>query len=488
MPDDRRARRGGRPLRQVVLTPPPGSILTPPPPTCRALLRQGGRGGGPNFEEEEEGERGGRGAGGGGRRGGMAGPAAVPGLRLGGAGSGGGARGGGAGAGAGAGSPAGGAGAAGGGSDCDSDSTGASSSLGSLSDSSDGEDEMLALRDLQLAEDRGPPGRGPAAPSGVPRLGLGGGVPKLGLPALALGGGGGGALAGPQTARGPGAPRPAEGAPPAADTMGELGRAAPALRARGAQAGVGAGVGKPGRRVELLTPALSLGSAEGMGGGGGGGLEAELGTRLGLEAQDLEFFRLEPLPAAEIGSLGAETAVGVRVLGGTFNLEALEATLADNRRLREEEAARAQTLRALEQHVELQNDVVREQNVTMAEVRQDASAAQRALESQLAEARRDLGGMREERDQLKLQLQNSEGVRDRGSAALRELKREFQALTEGDAPGSDAGDATGEPPAPTAPASPGSSGAPDLRMERVLERLSSPAVLKSLEVLLQKLP
>ena len=345
---------------------------------------------------------------------------------------------------------------------------------------------MLALRDLQLAEDRGPPGRGPAAPSGVPRLGLGGGVPKLGLPALALGGGGGGALAGPQTARGPGAPRPAEGAPPAADTMGELGRAAPALRARGAQAGVGAGVGKPGRRVELLTPALSLGSAEGM--GAGGGLEAELGTRLGLEAQDLEFFRLEPLPAAEIGSLGAETAVGVRVLGGTFNLEALEATLADNRRLREEEAARAQTLRALEQHVELQNDVVREQNVTMAEVRQDASAAQRALESQLAEARRDLGGMREERDQLKLQLQNSEGVRDRGSAALRELKREFQALTEGDAPGSDAGDATGEPPAPTAPASPGSSGAPDLRMERVLERLSSPAVLKSLEVLLQKLP
>ena len=217
-------------------------------------------------------------------------------------------------------------------------------------------------------------------------------------------------------------------------------------------------------------------------------MEAELGTRLGLEAQDLEFFRLEPLPAAEIGSLGAETAVGVRVLGATFNLEALEATLADNRRLQEEEAARAQTLRALEQHVELQNDVVREQNVTMAEVRQDASAAQRALESQLAEARRDLGGMREERDQLKLQLQNSEGVRDRSSAALRELKREFQALTEGDAPGSDAGDATGEPPAPTAPASPGSSGAPDLRMERVLERLSSPAVLKSLEVLLQKLP
>ena len=51
-----------------------------------------------------------------------------------------------------------------------------------------------------------------------------------------------------------------------------------------------------------------------------------------------------------------------------------------------------------------------------------------------------------------------------------------------------AGDATGEPPAPTAPASPGSSGAPDLRMERVLERLSSPAVLKSLEILLQKLP
>ena len=86
--------------------------------------------------------------------------------------------------------------------------------------------------------------------------------------------------------------------------------------------------------------------------------------------------------------------------------------MADNRRLREEEAARSQTLRALEQHVELQNDVVREQNVTMAEVRQDASAAQRALESQLAEARRDLGGMREERDQLKLQLQNSEGVRD----------------------------------------------------------------------------
>ena len=174
--------------------------------------------------------------------------------------------------------------------------------------------------------------------------------------------------------------------------------------------------------------------------------------------------------------------MGVRVLGATFNLEALEATLADNRRLREEEAARAQTLRALEQHVELQNDVVREQNVTMAEVRQDGSAAQRALESQLAEARRDLGGMREERDQLKLQLQNSEGVRDRSSAALRELKREFQALTEGVAPGSDAGDATGEPPAPTAPASPGSSGAPDLRMERVLERLSSPAVLKSLEV------
>ena len=163
-----------------------------------------------------------------------------------------------------------------------------------------------------------------------------------------------------------------------------------------------------------------------------------------MEAQDLEFFRLEPLPAAEIGSLGAETAVGVRVLGATFNLEALEATLADNRRLREEEAARAQTLRALEQHVELQNDVVREQNVTMAEVRQDGSAAQRALESQLAEARRDLGGMREERDQLKLQLQNSEGVRDRDSAALRELKREFQALTEGVAPGSDAGDATGE--------------------------------------------
>ena len=106
-------------------------------------------------------------------------------------------------------------------------------------------------------------------------------------------------------------------------------------------------------------------------------MEAELGTRLGLEAQDLEFFRLEPLPAAEIGSLGAETAVGVRVLGGTFNLEALEATLADNRRLREEEAAGAQTLRALKQHVELQNDVVREQNVTMAEVRQDGSAAQR---------------------------------------------------------------------------------------------------------------
>jgi len=65
-------------------------------------------------------------------------------------------------------------------------------------------------------------------------------------------------------------------------------------------------------------------------------LEAELGTRLGLEARDLEFFRLEPLSAAEIGTLGAEVTVGVRVLGATFNLEALEATLADNRRLREE--------------------------------------------------------------------------------------------------------------------------------------------------------
>ena len=256
MPDDRRARRGGRPLRQVVLTPPPGSILTPPRRVARCSARAGGVA--QTFEEEGEGERGGRGAGGG--------AAGWRGLRR--------CRG------CGWGAPAGGAGAAGGGSDCDSDSTGASSSLGSLSDSSDGEDEMLALRDLQLAEDRGPPGRGPAAPSGVPRLGLGGGVPKLGLPALALGGGGGGALAGPQTARGPGAPRPAEGAPPAADTMGELGRAAPALRARGAQAGVGAGVGKPGRRVELLTPALSLGSAEGMGGGRLGGRAGDA-TRVG---------------------------------------------------------------------------------------------------------------------------------------------------------------------------------------------------------------
>ena len=234
-------------------------------------------------------------------------------------------------------------------------------------------------------------------------------------------------------------------------------------------------------------------------------MEAELGTRLGLEARDLEFFRLEPLSAAEIGTLGAEVTVGVRVLGATFNLEALEATLADNRRLREEEEARTQTLRALEQHVELQNEVVREQTVHKV----DASATQRALESQLAEARRELGGVKEERDRLKQQLQNSEGIRDRGSAALRELKREFQALTEGVAPGSDAGDAAGRAatgvlpharpgmytsadagglPAPSALASPVSSGPPDPRMERVLERLSSPEVLKSLEVLLQRLP
>ena len=96
--------------------------------------------------------------------------------------------------------------------------------------------------------------------------------------------------------------------------------------------------------------------------------------------------------------------------------------------------------------------------------------------------------MKEERDRLKQQLQNSEGIRDRGSAALRELKREFQALTEGVAPGSDAGDAAGGLPAPSALASPVSSGPPDPRMERVLERLSSPEVLKSLEVLLQRLP
>ena len=261
---------------------------------------------------------------------------------------------------------------------------------------------------------------------------------------------------------------------------GELGRAAEALRARGAEAG--AGVAKGGRRVELLTPALSLGGGEG--GGEGGGLEAELGARLWVEARDLEFFRLEPLSAAEIGSLGAEVTVGVRVLGTTFNLEALEATLADNRRLREEEEARTQTLRALEQHVELQNEVVREQTAHKI----DASATQRALESQLAEARRELGGVKEERDRLKHQLQKSEGISDRGSAALRELKREFQALTEGVAPGTDAGDAAGGPPVPSASASPVSSGAPDPRMERVLERLSSPEVLQSLEVLLQRLP
>ena len=134
--------------------------------------------------------------------------------------------------------------------------------------------------------------------------------------------------------------------------------------------------------------------------------------------------------------------------------------------------------------MELQNEVVREQTVHKV----DASATQRALESKLAEARRELGGVKEERDRLKQQLQNSEGIRDRGSAALRELKREFQALTEGVAPGSDAGDAAGGLPAPSALASPVSSGPPDPRMERVLERLSSPEVLKSLEVLLQRLP
>ena len=231
--------------------------------------------------------------------------------------------------------------------------------------------------------------------------------------------------------------------------------------------------------MELLTPALSLGA----GGGdeqGDGAWVGELGIRLGLESRDLEFFRLEPLSTADIGGLGLDSVVGVRVKGSTFSLEALEATLSENRRLLEQDETRAQTLRALEQHVELQNEVVREKNAQVA----DTTGKQHSAEALLDEALRELAEARAERDHLKEKLKQSEGIRDRGSAALKELKREFQALTDGVTSGSDLKVATGAPtPAPAA----AGSGAPDRRVE-ILERLSSPEVLQSLEGLLQKLP
>ena len=340
---------------------------------------------------------------------------------------------------------------------------------------------MDALRDLQLAEGRGPaPGRGAGPSGGVPRLGLGGGAPgatpKLGLPALSLSGVGGGPGGHPpETARGP---RASEEQATEAGSAGELGRSVSEMHARGAPGG--GGPGKRGRRVELLTPALSLGA----GGGneqGDGAWEDELGIRLGLEPRDLEFFRLEPLSTADVGGLGLDSVVGVRVKGSTFSLEALEATLSENRRLLEQDETRAQTLRALEQHVELQNEVVRENDAKLA----DATGKQHSAEALLDKTLRELAEVRAERDHLKEKLKQSEGIRDRGSAALKELKREFQALTDGVTSGSDTKVATGAPtPAPAA----AGGGPSDRRVESMLERLSSPEVLQSLEGLLQKLP